>query len=117
MALGLATVVVASLAEAIGQIGFVSGALMTALPFEARLHHMFWPIMGGLAIAIGFAVAFFVIQMKHPFSMLWGAAAKLHVGHLGDPEVKAAAGEADALLVDFYRHHSGRLALSCLCYL
>ena len=55
MAFGLATVIVASLAEALGQIGFISGALMTALPFEARLHHLFWPMMGGLAIAIGLA--------------------------------------------------------------
>jgi uncharacterized membrane protein YbhN (UPF0104 family) len=117
MALGLATVVVASLAEAIGQIGFISGALITALPFDHRLHHLFWPMMGGLAIAIGLAVTFFVVQMKHPFSLLWKAAAKLNVGHLGDPEVKAAAGEADALLLDFYRYHRGRLALSCLCYL
>ncbi len=117
MAVGLATVIVASLAEAVGQIGFISGALMTALPFEARLHHLLWPMMGGLAIAIGLAAAFFVVQMKHPFSLLWKAAAKLHVGHLGDPEVKAAADEADALLVDFYRRHRGRFALSCLCYL
>jgi glycosyltransferase 2 family protein len=117
MALGLATVIVASLAEAIGQIGFVSGALITALPFEARLHHLFWPMMGGLAIAIGLAGGFFFVQMKHPFALLWKAAAKLHVGHLGDPEVKAAATEADAILVDFYGRHRGRLALSCLCYL
>jgi uncharacterized membrane protein YbhN (UPF0104 family) len=117
MAVGLATVIVASLAEAIGQIGFISAALMTALPFEARLHHLLWPMMGGLAIAIGLAATFFFIQMKHPFAMLWKAAAKLHVGHLGDPEVKAAADEADALLVDFYRRHRGRFVLSCLCYL
>lgn len=117
MAIGLATVIVASLAEAIGQIGFISGTLLTALPFEARLHHLFWPLMGGLAIAIGLAAAFFVIQMKHPFSMLWKAAAKLNLGHLADPEVKAAAADADALLVDFYSRHRGRLALSCLCYL
>ena len=117
MAIGLATVVVASLAEAIGQIGFISGALMTALPFEARLDHLFWLMMGGLAIAIGLAAGFFFIQMKRPFAMLWKAAAKLNVGHLGDPEVKAAADEADALLVDFYSRHRGRLALSCLCYL
>ena len=117
MAVGLATVVVASLAEAIGQIGFISGALITALPFEARLDHLFWPMMGGLIIAIGLAGAFFAIQMKRPFSLLWKAAAKLNVGHLGDPELKAAADEADALLVDFYRRHRGRFALSCLCYL
>jgi uncharacterized membrane protein YbhN (UPF0104 family) len=117
MALGLATVIVASLAEAIGQIGFISGALATALPFEARLHHLFWPMMGGLAIAIALAGGFFYVQMKHPFALLWKAAAKLKVGHLGDPEVKAAATQADTMLVDFYSHHRGRLALSCLCYL
>jgi uncharacterized membrane protein YbhN (UPF0104 family) len=117
MALGLATVVVASLAEAIGQIGFISGALITGLPFADRLHQLFWPIMSGLAIAIGLAGAFFIVQMKHPFSLLWKAAAKLNVGHLGNPEVKAAADEADALLLDFYSHHRGRLAFSCLCYL
>jgi uncharacterized membrane protein YbhN (UPF0104 family) len=117
MALGLATVIVASLAEAIGQIGFISGALIIALPFEARLYHLFWPMMGGLALAIGLAVGFFVLQMKHPFALMWKAAAKLHVGHLGDPEVKTAAEEADATLVDFYSRHRGRLALSCLCYL
>ena len=107
MALGLATVIVASLAEAIGQIGFISAALLTALPFEARLHHLFWPMMGGLAIAIGLAAGFFVLQMKHPFSMLWKAAATLNLGHLADPEVKAAAAEADALLLDFYSRHRG----------
>ena len=117
MAIGLATVVVASLAEAVGQIAFISTALITALPFEARLHHLFWPMMAGLALAIALAAAFFAIQMKQPFSMLWKGAAKLHLGHLADPEVKAAAGDADALLLDFYRRHRGRLALSCLCYL
>jgi hypothetical protein len=117
LAVGLATVVVASLAEAVGQIGFISTALLTALPFEARLHHLFWPMIAGLAIAIGLAAAFFAIQMRHPFSMLWKGAAKLHLGHLADPEVKAAADDADALLIDFYRRHRGRLALSCVCYL
>jgi glycosyltransferase 2 family protein len=117
MALGLATVVVASLAEALGQIGFIGGALLTALPYGARLHDLFWPLMGGLTIAIGLAGGFFVVQMKHPFSLLWKAAAKLNLGHLADPEVKAAAAEADALLLDFYSRHRGRLVLSCLCYL
>ncbi|HEY1852713.1 MAG TPA: lysylphosphatidylglycerol synthase domain-containing protein [Candidatus Binataceae bacterium] len=116
MAVGLATVVVASLAEAIGQIGFISTALMSGLPFEARLYHLFWPMMGGLAFAIALAIGFFFIQMKHPFSMLWKGAAKLNLGHLADPEVKAAAAEADGLLIDFYRCNRSRLALSCVCY-
>src|SRR5712692_11081029 len=50
MAAGLATVIVASLAEAVGQIGFISGALLTALPFEARLRDLLWPVAGGMII-------------------------------------------------------------------
>jgi uncharacterized membrane protein YbhN (UPF0104 family) len=117
MAVGLATVVVASLAELIGQIGFMSGALLIALPSEAEVHHLLWPVLGGLAIAIGLAAGFFYAQMKQPFSLLWKAAAKLQVGYLANPEVKAAAGEADAILIDFYANHRGRLIGSCLCYL
>jgi uncharacterized membrane protein YbhN (UPF0104 family) len=117
MAVGLATVIVASLAEALGQIGFISGALLVTLPFQARLHHLFWPIVGGLAIAIGLAAAFFAIQMKQPFSTLWKVAARFDVVHLAHPEVRAAAAEADALLVDFYARHRTRLAVSGLCYL
>ncbi|MGH7917169.1 MAG: lysylphosphatidylglycerol synthase domain-containing protein, partial [Candidatus Binataceae bacterium] len=43
IAVGLATVVVAALAEALGQIGFITAALSVTLPFEARVHHLFWP--------------------------------------------------------------------------
>jgi uncharacterized membrane protein YbhN (UPF0104 family) len=117
MAVGLATVVVASLAEAFGQIGFISAALLTSLPFEAELHHLLWPVVGGFAIAVGLAGAFLYVQLKRPFALLWKAAAKLDVKYLSDPEVKAAADEADAILIDFYARHRGRLVLSCLCYL
>lgn len=117
MAVGLATVVVASLAEALGQIGFISAALLTSLPFEAELHHLFWPVVGGFAIAVGLAGAFLYIQLKRPFALLWKAAAKLDVKYLADPEVKAGADEADGILIDFYARHRGRLVLSCLCYL
>lgn len=117
MAVGLATVVVASLAEALGQIGFISGALLTSLPFEAELHHLLWPVLGGFAIAVAFAGGFLYIQLKRPFSMLWKAAAKLDIGYMADPEMKAAADEADGILIDFYSRHRGRLVLSCLCYL
>ena len=116
MAIGLATVIVASLAEAIGQIGFISGALLTALPFEARLHHLLWPVMSGLAVAIALAAGFFYVQLKRPFSHLWKVAAKLDVPQLANPEVKAAAAEADALLIDFYALHRARLVAACLCY-
>ena len=117
MAIGLATVVVASLAEAIGQIGFIGGALLTSLPFEAELHRLMWPVMGGFAIALGLAAGFFYVQLKHPFSQLWKAAAKLDLAHLANPEVKAAANEADSILIDFYARHRWRLVAACLCYI
>jgi uncharacterized membrane protein YbhN (UPF0104 family) len=116
MAAALATVVVAALAEATGQITFVSAALLTALPYEARLHHLFWPVVGGLAAAIGLAAAFFYIQLRRPFSHLWRAAAKLEIPQLANPEVKAAAAGADDLLIDLYARHRVRFTLSCLCY-
>ncbi|MGH7985514.1 MAG: lysylphosphatidylglycerol synthase domain-containing protein, partial [Candidatus Binataceae bacterium] len=52
IAVGLATVVVAALAEALGQIGFITAALSVTLPFEARVHHLFWPVMAGMWIAL-----------------------------------------------------------------
>lgn len=117
MAIALATVIIAALAEMAGQIGFISGALIITLPFEARVHHLFWPALGGLALAIALAGGFLYVQMKHPFAMLWKAAAKLDLDHLAHPEIRAAADEADEVLLDFYEHRRGRLALSTLCYL
>ena len=117
MAIGLATVVVASLAEALGQIGFIGGALVVSVPFEARVHHLFWPVMAGFGMALGLAAAFFAIQMRHPFSHLWKAAAKLDLPQLNNPEVAAAAAEADELLIEFYARHRWRFAAACLCYL
>ena len=117
MAAGLASVVVAALAEAIGQIGFISSALITALPVEARTHHLFWPIVGGMVIALGLTVVFFAVQLKQPFSTLWKIAAKFEVTHLAHPEIQEAAAEADALLINFYACHRRRLVLSCACYL
>src|SRR5438128_11265706 len=117
MAAGLATVVVAALAEAVGQIGFISGALLAALPYEARLQHLLWPVIAGLTIAVGLAGAFLFIQMKRPFSHLWKMAARFDLPQASDPEVVAAAVDADTLLIDFYQRHRLRLAASCLCYL
>src|SRR5580700_1637202 len=105
MAAGLASVIVASLAEAVGQIGFVSLAILTALPLAARLHHLFWPIIAGLLIALALAGGFFYVQLKNPFSRLWKAAAKFDLPQLANPEVQAAAAEADARLVNFYARH------------
>lgn len=117
MGAGLATVIVAALAEMVGQIGFISGVLTVALPYEGRLHHLLWPVMGGMALAVSMIVGFLFVQLKHPFSHLWRAAAKFEIPQLANPEVQAAAGEADELLTDFYAHHRVRLALACACYL
>jgi uncharacterized membrane protein YbhN (UPF0104 family) len=117
MAVGLATVVVAALAEALGQIGFITAALAVTLPFEARVHHLFWPVTVGMAIALGLAGVFFFVQLKQPFSRLWKVAAKFDVPQLANPAVKANAAEADVLLVRFYEQHRWRLLASCFCYL
>ena len=116
IATGLATVTVATLAEAFGQIGFVSGALLAALPFEARLHHLFWPVMGGLGMAAALAAGFLFVQLRRPFSHLWKFAASFDVPQLANPDVVAAAAEADARLIDFYDHHRWRLLASTACY-
>jgi uncharacterized membrane protein YbhN (UPF0104 family) len=117
IAVGLATVTVATLAEAFGQIGFISAALVTALPFEVRLHHLFWPVMGGLGMASALAIGFLIVQLKQPFSRLWKIAARFEVPQLGNPEVVAAAAEADALLINFYDRHRWRLLASTICYM
>src|SRR5690348_5145465 len=67
MAIGLATVVIASLAEALGQIGFISGGLLVGLRLEAGVQHLLLPALGGLGIAIALAGIFFAVQMKRPF--------------------------------------------------
>jgi uncharacterized membrane protein YbhN (UPF0104 family) len=117
MAVGLATVIIASLAEALGQIIFITGAILAALPSATPLHHrLIWPIIAGLLIAVALAGGFFYVQLKQPFSHLWKAAARFKLPQLANPEVREAAAEADAQLVDFYAHHRRRFALSCLCY-
>jgi glycosyltransferase 2 family protein len=117
MAAGLASVVIASLAEALGQIGFIVGGLAVGLPLVAEMRHVLYPAVAGLAIALALAGGFFAVQMKRPFSQLWRLAAKLEVSQIADPELKAAAGEADARLIDFYENHRARLFAACCCYL
>ncbi len=114
---GLATVVVASLAEAIGQILFVVIALLVSLRMIPSAQWIFWPIIGGLALAIALASAFFYIQVKRPFSYLWRAATKFDFSGLSRRDLKASADEADSILLDFYARHRVRLAAACLCYL
>jgi glycosyltransferase 2 family protein len=116
MAVGLATVAIASLAEAVGQIGFITAALLIALPMEARVHALFWAVLGGLAIAIGLIAGFFFVQMKRPFSHLLHAVSGI-VPMFNDPEIREGAAEADGILKDFYAHHRIRLLVSGLWYL
>jgi uncharacterized membrane protein YbhN (UPF0104 family) len=117
MASGLATVIVASLAEMVGQVGFISGVMAVALPYEGGLHHLLWPVAGGMTLILTLAGGFLFVQLKQPFSRLWRMAAKFDIPQLANPEVQAAATDADALLKDFYANHRRRLVLSCGCYL
>jgi hypothetical protein len=117
MATGLATVVIASLAEALGQIAFIAGGLLVGLPLEAGMHHLLFPAIAGLAVAVTLAAGFLAVQLKRPFSQLWRLAAKLEVHQIAGPEINAAASEADARLIEFYENHRGRLYVSCCCYL
>ena len=116
MAAGLATVMIASLAEAIGQIGFVAAALLIALPIEGRVQSLFWAVIGGLALALALVAGFFFVQMKRPFSRLLEAASGI-VPMFRDSEVKESAADADAILKDFYANHRLRMIASCACYL
>jgi uncharacterized membrane protein YbhN (UPF0104 family) len=118
MPVGLATVVVASLAEAIGQIVFISLALVISLRMIPVAAHLYWAIVGGFALAVALAGGFFFVQMKRPFSHLWRAAAKLNIARFNtnENEIRDSADEADAVLLDFYARHRGRFVASCLCY-
>ena len=116
MPIGLASVIVASLAEAVGQIFFISIALVISLRLIPVAADLYWSIVSGFVLAVALAGGFFFIQMKRPFSHLWRAAAKLDIGRINTDEIRESADEADAVLIDFYARHRGRLLLSCLCY-
>jgi uncharacterized membrane protein YbhN (UPF0104 family) len=116
MPIGLATVVVASLAEAIGQIGFISAALLISMQMIPAAHRLVWPIVGGLGVAVALALGFFYVQTRRPFSYLWRVAAKFDFGGASHDEIKHSADEADSILLEFYARHRIRLFLSCLCY-
>jgi uncharacterized membrane protein YbhN (UPF0104 family) len=117
MPVGLATVIVAALAEAVGQIVFIAGALMFSLGMIPEAEHLFWPIVGGFTLALALAGGFFFVQTRRPFSYLWRAAARFEIGPIRRYEVKEAADEADSILLDFYARHRWRLIFSCICYL
>jgi uncharacterized membrane protein YbhN (UPF0104 family) len=116
MARGLASVAVAALAESIGQILFIAAALLISLPLGWHLHELLWPVIGGFAVAVGLALGFYFVQVKRPFGLLWRAADKLDLPMMRGDDVRQAADEADAMLLDFYAHRRLRLAASCLCY-
>lgn len=117
IATGLATVVIATFAEAVGQIGFIIGALLLSLRLAASFSNLFWPIVAGLGITIGLAGGLFYVQKKRPFFHLWKAAAKLDLPALATIEVGKASQQADEILIDFYQRNRLRLLVSCLCYL
>jgi glycosyltransferase 2 family protein len=117
MSFGLATTVVAALAEVIGQIGFITLAILVSLNMVPAGARLFWPIVGGFAVALSLAAGFFFVQQKRPFSHLWRAAARLHIGGVQSEQIGAAADEADALLLDFYAEHRTRFFVATLCYL
>jgi len=117
MSFGLATVVVAALAEVIGQIAFITFAILVSLNMIPAGARLFWPIAGGFAIALLLAGGFFFVQQQRPFSHLWRAAARLRIGGVQSEEIGVAADEADRLLLDFYAEHRTRFLVATLCYL
>lgn len=115
MAVGLSTVIIAALCEMIGQIAFITLALLMSIRLVPRSSDFFWIIICGLVLALAMIAGFFFVQRKHPFSYLLAAAAKLP--GIDAEEYKDSAAEADQFLLDFYAHHRGQFALSCVCYL
>ena len=115
MAAGLATVVIAALCEMVGQIAFITLALLMSIRLVPHSSDFFWAILGGFVLALAMIGGFFFVQRKHPFSYLIAAASKLP--GIDADDYQQAAGEADQLLLDFYAHHRMRLVLSCMCYL
>ncbi|HTR63886.1 MAG TPA: lysylphosphatidylglycerol synthase domain-containing protein [Candidatus Binataceae bacterium] len=116
MPFGLATVFISALAEVVGQIGFITIAILISLHMIPS-GELLWPIIGGFAIAIALAGGFFWVQQKHPFSHLWRAATHFEIGGMHRDDLRGAADEADGLLIDFYIHHRARFFIATLCYL
>ncbi len=113
----LATVVVAALAEAVGQIAFITIALAFSASLVPAAGRLEWPIAGGFALALALAAGFYFVQTRRPFSHLWRAAARFDFSRLNQHELRQSATEADSQLLEFYSRHRWRFVLSCLCYL
>jgi uncharacterized protein (TIRG00374 family) len=116
MPAGLASVVIASLAEAMSHLLFIIAALALTIHLLPEAAKWFWPIAGGLGLSAALVLAFLWVQFKQPFSYLWRAAARFDFARVGKYELKESAAEADALLASFYTKHRGRLALSALFF-
>jgi glycosyltransferase 2 family protein len=114
---GLASVAVAALAEMIGQIAFITIALMISLRLVPITSRLYWATVAGFAIAVTLAALFFFVQKKHPFTHLINAAARIDSSRLKTGLLKDSAAEADAELLHFYATQKTRMALSCFCYL
>jgi uncharacterized membrane protein YbhN (UPF0104 family) len=115
MAAGLSTVLIASLCEMVGQIAFITFALLISIRIMPRAGDFYWSIIAGFALAVALLGGFFFVQRKHPFSYLIAAASRFP--GIDVHEYKDSAAEADVIMRDFYSRHRARLALSCLCYL
>lgn len=116
MPVGLATVAVATLAESVGQIAFITTALLISLRLIPVNAELYWAIVGGFAVAVGLAGGFFFVQMKRPFSYLWRAATRVKIARINSEDIRDSAKEADAVLLDLYARHRARLIVSCVCY-
>jgi hypothetical protein len=116
MPTGLATVVVATLAEAVGQIAFITAALLISMRLIPLAAKLYWTIIGGMTLAVAMAGGFFFVQMKQPFSYLWRAATRFDFARINAEDLRDSAEEADAILLDLYTRHRLRLLASFLCY-
>lgn len=116
MGAALASVTVASLTQAVGQIFFIALALALTIHLLPVASGYFWPVTAGFAIAIALTWAFYLVQVRQPFSRLMRAAQRLDLAHLGGDGAQRSAAQADSILIEFYSHHRGRLALSCASY-
>ncbi len=116
MAVGLSTAIVAALCEAVGQIVFIILALIFSLELVPAARNLFWPILGGFAVALLLIGIFFVVQTRSPFSYLLRFAGRLPF-NLETERYKESAGEADRILLEFYSRHHGRLLASTLLFM
>jgi uncharacterized protein (TIRG00374 family) len=115
MAAGLSTAVVASLCEMVGQVVFIVLALTPSLDMVPAARHLFWPVVGGFALALALIAGYLLVQIRSPFTYLLRFAAKLPL-RFETAQYEESAAEADTILRDFYARHHARLFASSLFY-